>query len=141
MYFLDGLFLMLILRTLILFQFMRLYLLPIHRVHAHVRFLTLFQVACGMAHAVCNTDPTRKRLLFDFVGQEYVTPKWHLLSIDVVIWGLHMLLMYISAEEATSFLDAQHNNALDLTEAERATESPEEPTALPPTTMPVAMVR
>lgn len=141
-YFLDGLFLLLILRTLILFQFMRLYLLPMHRVHAHARFLAAFQVACGTAHVVCNTDPSRKRLLFDFVGQEYAASKWHLLCIDVVIAGLHMLLMYISAEEASSFQDAQHSNALDLTEAERAAESlEEEPTALPPTTMPVAVVR
>lgn len=141
-YFLDGLLLLLILRTLILFQFMRLYLWPRQRVPAHARFLTVFQAACAIAHAVCHTDPSQKRLLFDFVGQDHVASKGHLLCIDAVIAGLHMLLMYIAAEEASSFQDAQHSNALDLTDTERATQSPgEEPTALPPTTMPVAVVR
>jgi len=76
------------------------------------------------------------------VGQDHVASKGHLLCIDAVIAGLHMLLMYIAAEEASSFQDAEHSNALDLTDTERATQSPgEEPTALPPTTMPVAVVR
>lgn len=121
---------------------MRLYLWPRQRVPAHARFLTVFQAACAITHAVCHTDPSRKRLLFDFVGQDHVASKGHLLCIDAVIAGLHMLLMYIAAEEASSFQDAQHSNALDLSDAERATQSPgEEPTALPPTTMPVAVVR
>ena len=109
---------------------------------AHARFLTVFQVACAIAHVVCHTEPSRKRLLFDFVGQDYVVSKGHLLCIDAVIAGLHMLLMYIAAEEASSFQDAQHSNALDLTHAERAAQpTEEEPAALPPPTMPVAVVR
>ena len=76
------------------------------------------------------------------MGQDYVVSKGHLLCIDAVIAGLHMLLMYIAAEEASSFQDAQHSNALDLTHAERAAQpTEEEPAALPPTTMPVAVVR
>lgn len=49
---------------------MRPYLLPTRRpIQSHLQFVTGFQLFCGVVQCLSDTNPSRYRLMFDFIGQ------------------------------------------------------------------------
>lgn len=69
--------------------------------------------------ATMNRDPSRARLTYDFVGQEYTASMWHLACIAAVSWFFHAILVFISSEESACFNDSTRANLLDVRTSER----------------------
>jgi len=86
-----------------------------------VRSMTTFQLVCALAQLVYNTDPSRRRLLVDFVGQgtsihshaEHVPSKVHLFAIDVILWLIQLMVVALTVEEVHAEADPTRANRLD----------------------------
>ncbi|WFD20253.1 hypothetical protein MCAP1_002497 [Malassezia caprae] len=125
-----------------------------------VRSMTTFQLVCALAQLVYDTDPSRRRLLVDFVGQgtqvhshaEYVPSKVHLLAIDVVLWLVQLMVVALTVEEMHAEADPTRANRLDAPDAPLPTEQasgddmplldavPPRPGVLPTTQQPIAVI-
>ncbi|WFD24213.1 hypothetical protein MEQU1_002910 [Malassezia equina] len=121
-----------------------------------VRSMTSFQLLCAMAQLFYDTDPSRRRLLVDFVGQEYAASKLHLCAVDAILWLLLLIIVAITVEEMHAEDDPTRVHRLDTrdvppptTDRDRADDNrplldpapPPPPGVLPTTQKPIAVIR
>ncbi|WFD28110.1 hypothetical protein MNAN1_003116 [Malassezia nana] len=158
-YLLDGLLFILLLRLLsamvrrdaLTQQYMRPQLTaPGRRLPGFVRSMTLFQIFCALAQLFYDTDPSRRRLIVDFVGQEYAPSKIHLIAVDVFLWFVQLMVLALTVPElqgvGEAVTTAVHRHDALATESATTDHAPllipadPKPSVLPTTQEPIAVI-
>lgn len=118
--------------------------------------MTSFQIVCALAQLFYDTDPSRRRLIVDFVGQgschpltpEYAPSKVHLFAVDVFLWFVQLMVLALTVPELRGEADTPvvHPHDASATEPAATDNAPllnpasPTPSVLPTTQKPIAVI-